>query len=190
MRFALCIIAAFLFGAPAPARAQVVAPSAADFAVAGMGGQVTTVRHNIRTHVSRRLMRRLAREESHPLDIRTAPQIVADAMRFVGSPNPFHVRVPACKIGVNRILARNGYHVNASARAIDIATMAYRVSRPQPGDIRYSGRRGGGHVEMVAEIEGGKLTDVNFNKGGNVVGLSHRRIAGGVYFRPYRVASR
>ena len=182
--FALAMLAA-----PA-AHAQVVEQSALQFAVA-QGAHVDTARPVHRARVSRRSMRHVARYESRgPRAIRTAPQIVADAVSLVGARNPFRFRGPGCKVGINRILARNGYHVNASARAIDVASMAYRVSHPQPGDLRYSGRRGGGHVEMVAEIEGGKLTDVNFNKGGNVVGLSHRRIAGGVYFRPYRVASR
>lgn len=124
-----------------------------------------------------------------PLDIRTAPQMVADAARFIGTRNPYHFRGPGCKVFVNMIARRNGYYANSSARAVDIARMGQRVRYPQPGDYRYSGRRGGGHAEIVAKVEGSTVVTINGNKGRNRVGLSYRSIGSGAYYRPIRVAS-
>lgn len=133
-------------------------------------------------HMATRIPGRAARA---PLDIRTAPQIVADAARFVGTRNPYHFRGPGCKVFVNMIARRNGLYANSSARAVDVARMGTRVSHPQPGDYRYSGRRGGGHAEIVASVEGSRVVTINGNKGGNRVGYSYRTIYSGSYYRPY-----
>lgn len=130
-----------------------------------------------------------ARTARGPLDIRTAPQMVADAARFVGTRNPYRFRGPGCKVFVNMIARRNGYYANSSARAVDVARMGQRVSYPQPGDYRYSGRRGGGHAEIVAEVRGSTVITINGNKGRNRVGYSYRSIGSGAYYRPVRYAS-
>lgn len=127
-------------------------------------------------------------KRSGPLDIRTAPQMVADAARFVGTRNPYRFRGPGCKVFVNMIARRNGYYANSSARAIDVARMGTRVSYPQPGDYRYNSRRGGGHAELVADVRGSTVVTINGNKGGNRVGYSYRSIGSGVYYRPIRYA--
>ena len=124
-----------------------------------------------------------------PLDIRTAPQIVAEAARYIGTRNPMHFRGPGCKVFVNMVARRTGYATNASARAFDTRGMGQRVAYPQPGDYRVSSRRGGGHVEIVASVDGGRVTTINGNKGRNRVGWSHRSIAGAAYYRPIRIAS-
>lgn len=113
-----------------------------------------------------------------PLDIRSAPQIVAEAARYIGTRNPYRFRGPGCKVFLNMVARRAGYYANASARAFDTRGMGQRVSYPQPGDYRVSARRGGGHAELVAEVHGGSVTTINGNKGGNRVGWSHRSIGG------------
>jgi len=130
-----------------------------------------------------------ARTARGPLDIRTAPQMVADAARFVGTKNPYRFRGPGCKVFVNMIARRNGYYANSSARAVDVARMGTRVSYPQPGDYRYSSRSGGGHAELVADVRGSTVVTINGNKGGNRVGYSYRSIGSGAYYRPIRYAS-
>lgn len=162
--------------------------TALEFATAGMGTRVPPLaEERINAKVSRRLERSEVAVTS-PLDIRTAPQMVADADRFVGTRNPYRFRGPGCKVFVNMIARRNGYYANSSARAIDVARMGTRVSYPQPGDYRYSGRRGGGHAELVAEVRGSTVVTINGNKGGNRVGYSYRSIGSGVYYRPIRYA--
>ena len=160
-----------------PARAE----TALEFAASGMGRtgveHVQPVRHGRRAR------------QAVPLDIRTAPQIVAEAARYIGTRNPMHFRGPGCKVFINMVARRTGYATNASARAFDTRGMGQRVSYPQPGDYRVSSRRGGGHVEIVASVDGGRLTTINGNKGRNRVGWSHRSIAGAAYYRPIRIAS-
>lgn len=124
-----------------------------------------------------------------PLDIRSAPQIVAEAARYIGARNPMRFRGPGCKAFVNMVARRTGFAANASMRAFDTASMGQRVSYPQPGDYRVSRRRGGGHVEIVASVGAGGVTTINGNKGRNRVGWSHRSIAGAAYYRPIRTAS-
>ena len=158
------------------------AETALEFAAAGMGRGVSVeyvrpVRHGRRAH------------QSVPLDIRSAPQIVAEAARYIGTRNPMHFRGPGCKAFVNMIARHTGYATNASMRAFDTRGMGQRVAYPQPGDYRVSSRRGGGHVEIVASVDGGRVTTINGNKGRNRVGWSHRSIAGAAYYRPIRVAS-
>lgn len=126
--------------------------------------------------------------QAAPLDIRTAPQIVAEAARYIGTRNPYRFSGPGCKAFLNMIARRTGHVVTASLRAFDTRGMGQRVSHPQPGDYRVSARKGGGHAELVAEVHGGSVTTINGNKGGNRVGWSHRRIAGAAYYRPIRVA--
>ena len=161
----------------APARAE----TALEFAASGMGRasveHVQPVRHGRRAR------------QAVPLDIRSAPQIVAEAARYIGTRNPMHFRGPGCKVFVNMIARHTGYVANASARAFDTSGMGQRVSYPQPGDYRVSSRRGGGHVEIVASVDGGRVTTINGNKGRNRVGWSHRSIAGAAYYRPIRIAS-
>lgn len=128
-------------------------------------------------------------QSSAPLDIRSAPQIVADASRYIGTRNPMRFRGPGCKVFLNMVARRSGYYANASARAFDTRGMGQRVSYPQPGDYRVSARRGGGHAELVASVEGGRVITINGNKGGNRVGWSHRSIGGAAYYRPIRMAS-
>lgn len=123
-------------------------------------------------------------EYAAPLDIRTAPQIVAEAARYIGTRNPMRFAGPGCKAFVNMVARRAGYAVNDSMRAFDTRGMGRRVSHPQPGDYRVSARRGGGHVEIVARVEGGRVVTINGNKGRNRVGWSHRQIAGAAYYRP------
>lgn len=123
------------------------------------------------------------------MDIRSAPQIVAEAARYIGARNPMGFRGPGCKVFVNMVARRSGFAANSSARAFDTAAMGQRVSYPQPGDYRVSRRRGGGHVEIVASVDGGAVTTINGNKGRNRVGWSHRSIGGAAYYRPIRTAS-
>lgn len=123
-----------------------------------------------------------------PLDIRTAPQIVAEAARYIGTRNPMRFAGPGCKAFVNMVARRAGYAVNASMRAFDTRGMGVRVSHPQPGDYRVAARRGGGHVDIVASVAGGRVVTINGNKGRNRVGWSYRSIAGAAYYRPIRMA--
>ena len=163
--------------AVSPAHAE----TALEFAASGMGRAVVETAQPVRHG-------RYARQ-AVPLDIRSAPQIVAEAARYIGSRNPMHFRGPGCKVFVNMIARRTGYVANASARAFDTRGMGQRVAYPQPGDYRVSSRRGGGHVEIVASVDGGRVTTINGNKGRNRVGWSHRSIAGAAYYRPIRIAS-
>jgi len=179
---AAALVAACVF-IVAPARAQ----SALEFAAAGMAPTRAGI-----AQVDRRFARRVLRAESHiasPTNIRTAPQIVAEAARYIGARNPMRFAGPGCKAFVNMVARRAGFAVNASMRAFDVAGMGQRVSYPQPGDYRVSARRGGGHIELVARVEGGAVVTINGNKGGNRVGWSHRAIAGAAYYRPLRSAS-
>lgn len=129
-----------------------------------------------------------ARTPGAAFDIRPAAQIVAEASRYIGIRNPMGFRGPGCKAFVNMVARRSGYAVNKSMRALDTASMGRRVSYPQPGDYRVSTRRGGGHVEIVASVDGGRVTTINGNKGRNRVGWSHRSIGGAAYYRPIRLA--
>lgn len=122
------------------------------------------------------------------MDIRPAAQLVAEAARYIGTRNPMGFRGPGCKAFVNMVARRTGYAVNRSMRAFDTVSMGRRVAYPQPGDYRVSTRRGGGHVEIVASVEGGRVTTINGNKGRNRVGWSHRSVAGAAYYRPIRIA--
>lgn len=178
----LVVALALTFLSLAPAAAQ-EAPSALEFAV-GQSAQPATIAPVCRS----RRCRAAAAAQSRPMDIRTAPQMVAYAAQFVGTRNPYRFRGPGCKVFVNMVARRSGYYANSSARAIDVARMGTRVSYPQPGDYRYSGRRGDGHAEIVASVEGGRVVTINGNKGGNRVGYSYRSIGSGVYYRPIRYA--
>lgn len=174
--------------ATSPAHAE----TALEFAAAGMGrGEVVrTLDASAQRHrVPRRFARSVAAMESRPLDIRSAPQIVAEAARYIGTRNPMRFAGPGCKAFVNMVARHVGYAVNASMRAFDTRGMGQRVAYPQPGDYRVSARRGGGHVEIVASVDGGRVTTINGNKGRNRVGWSHRSIAGAAYYRPIRLAS-
>lgn len=157
------------------------AETALEFAAAGMGR--VSVEHTQPVRHGRRA------QQVVPLDIRSAPQIVAEAARYIGTRNPMRFRGPGCKAFVNMIARRTGYAANASARAFDTRGMGQRVAYPQPGDYRVSSRRGGGHVEIVASVDGGRVTTINGNKGRNRVGWSHRTVAGAAYYRPIRIAS-
>ena len=157
------------------------AESALEFAASGMGNAVSE-RVQLVWHPRRA-------RQAVPLDIRSAPQIVAEAARYIGTRNPMHFRGPGCKAFVNMIARHTGYATNASMRAFDTRGMGQRVAYPQPGDYRVSSRRGGGHVEIVASVDGGRVTTINGNKGRNRVGWSYRSIAGAAYYRPIRVAS-
>lgn len=119
-----------------------------------------------------------------PVDIRTNSQIVAEAVPFIGTRNPMGFRGPGCKAFVNMIARRAGYYANASMRAFDTAGMGQRIAYPVPGAYRVSARRGGGHVEIVAEVNGGTVTTISGNKGRNRVGWSYRSVAGARYYLP------
>lgn len=175
-------LALALISLAAPAFAQVSAPSALEFAVGQ--GAASPQNAGLRNRGNRG--RNFAQA---PLDIRTAPQIVAEAARYIGARNPTGFRGPGCKAFINMVARRSGLYANASARAFDTRGMGQRVSYPQPGDYRVSARRGGGHVEIVASVEGGIVTTINGNKGRNRVGWSHRSIGGAAYYRPIRIAS-
>jgi len=164
-----------------PAFAEIDAPSALEWA-SGQAAHVASLPPTCRG-------RRCRAAVSPPLEIRSAPQIVAEASRYIGTRNPYRFRGPGCKVFVNMIARRSGFYANASARAFDTRGMGQRVAYPQPGDYRVSARRGGGHVEIVAAVEGGAVTTINGNKGRNRVGWSHRSIAGAAYYRPIRYAS-
>lgn len=123
-------------------------------------------------------------ELAQPLDIRSAPQIVAEAARYIGTRNPMAFRGPGCKAFVNMVARRAGYFANASMRALDTAGMGQRIDYPVPGAYRVSYRRGGGHTEIVASVDGGTVTTINGNKGRNRVGWSHRSIGGARYYLP------
>lgn len=123
-----------------------------------------------------------------PLDIRTAPQIVAEAARYIGTRNPMRFAGPGCKAFVTMVARRTGYAVNASMRAFDTRGMGQRVSYPQPGDYRVNARKGGGHIVIVAKVVGGRVLAINGNKGRNRVGWSNYPIAGAAYYRPIRMA--
>lgn len=172
----------------APAQAQ----TALEFATSGMGASPAVVACRASSSRARRcasLDRRFAHDPALPRDIRPALQIVAEAARYIGARNPMRFRGPGCKAFVNMVARRAGFAVNASMRAFDVAGMGQRVSYPQPGDYRVSARRGGGHIELVARVEGGAVVTINGNKGGNRVGWSHRAISGAAYYRPLRSAS-
>lgn len=163
------------------------AQSALEWAAQGMVNEVG--KPGVYRRVDRRFAQRVLRAETRAaLDIRTAPQIVAEASRYIGSRNPMGFRGPGCKVFVNMVARRAGLAANSSARAFDTAAMGRRVGYPQPGDYRVSRRRGGGHVEIVASVEGGRVTTINGNKGRNRVGWSHRSVRGAVYYRPIRLA--
>ena len=168
-------------GFVSPAAAQVSAPSALEWAA----GQASAPAIAASACKGRRCRAVLAR----PMDIRSAPQIVAEAARYIGTRNPMRFRGPGCKAFINMVARRTGFATNSSLRAFDTRGMGQRVSYPQPGDYRVSARRGGGHVEIVASVDGGAVTTINGNKGRNRVGWSHRSIAGAAYYRPIRLAS-
>ena len=175
-------LALALISLAAPASAQVSAPSALEFAIGQ--GAASSQSAGLRNRGNR--VRSFAQA---PLDIRTAPQIVAEAARYIGARNPQGFRGPGCKVFVNMVARRSGLYANASARAFDTRGMGQRVSYPQPGDYRVNARRGGGHVVIVARVEGGRVVAINGNKGRNRVGWSSYPIAGGAYYRPIRIAS-
>lgn len=172
----LLALAAYLIIAPASAQE---APSALEF-YAGQASAPTSLQKAQR--------RGRAAAQSAPLDIRTAPQIVAEAARYIGTRNPMRFAGPGCKAFVNMIARRTGFYANASARAFDTRGMGQRVSYPQPGDYRVNSRKGGGHVVLVARVENGRVVTINGNKGRNRVGWSNYPIAGAAYYRPIRVA--
>lgn len=167
--------------AAAPARAQ----SALDFAAAGMGRHEARIIYPLRRHMRRN---RWSRRRMYAEPIAGAPQIVRVAMRYIGTRNPMRFRGPGCKAFINMVARRSGYVVTASMRAFDTRGMGRRVSRPEPGDYRVSARRGGGHTELVARVEGGHVLTINGNKGRNRVGWSYRSIGGATYYRPIRAA--
>ena len=177
MKFLYALAGAFALAlfSLAPAAAQ-EAPSALEFAA----GQTPT---------SAKIARVGQRGASQPLDIRSAPQIVAEAARYIGTRNPYRFRGPGCKVFVNMVARRSGLYANASARAFDTRGMGQRVSYPQPGDYRVNARKGGGHVVIVARVEGNRVIAINGNKGRNRVGWSSYPISGGAYYRPIRYAS-
>ncbi len=187
LRLRLALVAILAWAALAVTHAR--AETALDFAVSGMGRQEAahTSRH---ARVSRRIMRRVATHESRvrsPLDIRSAPQIVADAMRYVGSRNPTRFKgIAWCKAFVNKIAHENGYYVNASLRAIDAAAMGQRIAGPAVGAYRVTRH----HVAIVASVHGGRVVAVSGNGRGHRVSLSHYAARGAAYYMPIRVASR
>lgn len=167
-----------LISLAAPASAQVTAESALEFAAAQNAQPVAT------SPACKGRRCRAVATQGRPLEIRTAHQLVSEAMRYVGTRNPMRFSGPGCKAFVNMVARRAGYAVNASMRAFDAAAMGIRISHPEPGAYRITKRRGGGHVDIVAEVHGRSVTTVNGNKGRNRVGLSHKPIAGAAYYRP------
>lgn len=123
-------------------------------------------------------------EYASPMDIRTSSQIVAEASRYIGTRNPMGFRGPGCKAFVNMVARRAGYYANASMRAFDTAGMGQRIAYPVPGAYRVSARRGGGHTEIVADVQGNTVVTINGNKGRNRVGWSYRSVAGARYYMP------
>jgi len=169
---------ALAFVSVVPASAQ-EAPSALEF-YAGQASAPTSLQKAQR--------RGRAAAQTAPLDIRTAPQIVAEAARYIGTRNPMRFAGPGCKAFVTMVARRTGYAVNASMRAFDTRGMGQRVSYPQPGDYRVNARKGGGHIVIVAKVVGGRVLAINGNKGRNRVGWSNYPIAGAAYYRPIRMA--
>lgn len=123
-------------------------------------------------------------EARAPMDIRTAPQIVQTALRYVGARNPTGFRGPWCKAFANMVARQSGHFVNASLRAFDTALMGTPISHPVPGAYRVNARRGGGHVSIVAAVHGGTVEAVSGNGKGSRVNLAHYSAAGARYYLP------
>ncbi len=161
---------ALWFIACPPAFAQ----SALDFAASGMGRQEAA--HALRhARVSRRLMRRVARHESRvgrPLDIRTTPQLLAMADRYIGSRRFTRQARAWCADAMNAWLARIGKRGTGDGRAISFAHYG-RATSPHPGAIAVMRH----HVGVVAKVERGGVVLVSGNHAHRVgVGFYSRRV--------------
>ncbi len=114
-----------------------------------------------------------------------SPSIVREASRYVGSTGPA-LGLPSrlwCADFANMILRKTGHRTVASRRAIDMRHAGQRIARPVPGALMITGRRGGGHVSIVASVEGRTVTTINGNGRFRRVSVSARP-AHGVFVLP------
>jgi len=94
--------------------------------------------------------------------------VVTEARRYIGG-NPTGRGSLWCARFMNLVLQRSGYHGTGSDMARSFANYGQRVSGPQVGAIAVMGRRGGGHVGVVAGIDAsGNPIVVSGNNGNRV----------------------
>lgn len=123
---------------------------------------------------------RTAAKVGAPMDLRSTPQIVAEAARYIGSRNPTGFRGPWCKAFVNMIARKTGHYVHASLRARDTYAMGARLAGPTPGAFRVTR----GHVSIVARVQGHRVVAISGNNGRGRVGWSHYSAGGAAYYAP------
>lgn len=105
-----------------------------------------------------------------PMDIRSAPQIVAEARRWIGA-SARQMGVPRslwCADATNVWLRKSGHRAVASRRARDMVQAGRRISRPVPGAIAIFARGRGGHVGIIERVEGNRLIIISGNHGNRV----------------------
>jgi uncharacterized protein (TIGR02594 family) len=92
----------------------------------------------------------------HQLSTLPPSQILTEAARYIGSPNPSGFRGKWCAAFVNMILRATGHAVTGSLRAIDGLLLGERVADPQPGDIAILRIGRHGHHETFFAGWGGR----------------------------------
>ncbi|HZP75933.1 MAG TPA: TIGR02594 family protein [Pseudolabrys sp.] len=78
--------------------------------------------------------------------------LVSQARSYLGT-NPTGKGSLWCGNFMNLVLERSGYRPSQSNTARSFASYGHRISGPQVGAIAVMGRRGGGHVGVVAGID-------------------------------------
>ena len=106
------------------------------------------------------------------------------ASRYIGMTGP-QMGLPArlwCGLYLNMIRRKAGLRVPSSGRAVDQAQHARRISRPVPGAIVISPRRGGGHADLISAVHAdGSVTLIRPNWSRRVVKQRVASVRGAIY---------
>lgn len=114
-------------------------------------------------------VKRIAHKTRHIRSVRVAPKAqLAEPISSYGAPSPsvaYSIARPVryiagrliCAINVNAALAERGVKGTGSALAHSFDHWGIRVASPVPGAVAVTDRRGGGHVALVALVEGSRV---------------------------------
>ncbi len=113
--------------------------------------------HRFHVDNSRRhSQRHLSGKRTHAYAAREIPQTHERVWAAISKPVRYIAGRLICARNVNAALAERGIKGTGSALAASFRTWG-RASGPTPGAVAFNWRRGGGHVSIVAKVEGGTV---------------------------------
>lgn len=119
---------------------------------------VTMTREKPRKEITQKANRRGHRSAvSAPKEISSFGVPVPDLAYSIARPARYIAGRLICAINVGAALAERGIKGTGSALAHSYDLWGVRVSRPVPGAVAVTDRRGGGHVAIVSRVEGSRV---------------------------------